>query len=46
MDRLRSDLDLNGSMEAMDQFSQRAFEIIAGERRRRRLMCQKNPEGS
>src|SRR6266436_2861869 len=32
MDRLRSDLDLNGSMEAMDQFSQRAFEIIAGER--------------
>ena len=32
MDRLRSDLDLNGSMEAMDQFSQRAFEIVAGER--------------
>ncbi len=32
MDRLRSDLDLNGSMEAMDQFGQRAFEIIAGER--------------
>jgi hypothetical protein len=32
MDRFRSDLDLNGSMEAMDQFSQRAFEIIAGER--------------
>jgi len=32
MDRLRSDLDLNGSMEAMDQFSQRAFEIIAGDR--------------
>src|SRR2546426_7121603 len=30
MDRLRSDLDLNGSMEAMDQFSQRAFEIVAG----------------
>jgi hypothetical protein len=32
MDRLRSDLDLNGSMEAMDQFSQRAFEIVAGGR--------------
>lgn len=32
MDRLRSDLDLNGSMAAMDQFSQRAFEIVAGER--------------
>jgi len=32
MDRLRSDLDLNGSMEAMDQFSQRAFDIVAGGR--------------
>ncbi len=32
MDRLRSDLDLNGSMEAMDQFSRRAFDIVAGGR--------------
>ncbi len=32
MDKLRSDLDLNGSMEAMDRFGQQAFDIIAGER--------------
>jgi hypothetical protein len=32
MDRMRSDLDLSGSMEAMDRFGQRAFDIIAGER--------------
>jgi hypothetical protein len=32
MDRFRSDLDLNGSMEALDQFGQRAFDIIAGGR--------------
>jgi len=32
MDRLRNDLDLSGSMEAMDRFGQRAFDIVAGER--------------
>jgi uncharacterized protein DUF1501 len=32
MDRLRSDLDLSGSMEALDRFGQRAFDIVAGQR--------------
>ncbi len=30
MDQLRSKLDASGGMEAMDRFSQRAFEIVAG----------------
>jgi len=45
MDRLRSALDLNGSMEAMDQFSQRAFDIIAGERAQRAFdLSKESPE--
>src|SRR5437899_11316015 len=43
MDRLRSDLDLNGSMEAMDKFSSRAFEIIAGGRAQEAFDLSKEP---
>src|SRR5438445_2472112 len=43
MDKLRSDLDLNGSMEAMDKCSSRAFEIIAGGRAQEAFDLSKEP---
>jgi len=32
LDRLRKNLDLSGSMQALDRFSQQALDIVAGER--------------
>jgi len=32
MDRLRADLDASGRMEALDRFSQQAFDVVAGGR--------------
>lgn len=44
MDRLRSDLDGTGSMEAMDRFGQQAFEMVAGRKAQDAFDISKEPE--
>jgi len=43
MDKLRSDLDLSGSMEALDRFGQQAFDIVAGQRAQNAFDLSKEP---
>src|SRR5262249_19289089 len=42
-DRLRRDLDLGGSMTAMDRFEQQAVEIVAGQRAQQVFDLSKEP---
>jgi hypothetical protein len=43
-DRLRRDLDLNGSMEALDHYGQQAVEMVVGPRAREAFDINKEPE--
>jgi len=43
MDRLRGDLDLSGSMEALDRFGQQAFDLVAGQRAQTAFDVSKEP---
>ena len=43
MDRLRADLDGTGQMEALDRFSQQAFDIVAGSRAQEAFDLSKEP---
>ena len=42
-DRLRSDLDQNGSMEALDSYGQQAVELVTGDRARHAFDLSKEP---
>ena len=44
LDSLRSDLDLSGSMGALDRFGQAAVEMVSGERAREAFDLSKEPE--
>lgn len=44
VDRLRRDVDLSGSMEAMDKFGQQAVEVVLGDRARQAFDVSKEPE--
>ena len=44
VDRLRRDLDLSGSMEAMDKFGQQAVDIVLGDRARKAFDVSEEPE--
>lgn len=43
MDQLRGDLDLSGSMAALDRFGQQAFDLVAGERAQLAFDLSKEP---
>jgi uncharacterized protein (DUF1501 family) len=43
MDKLRADLDTSGQMEALDRFSQQAFDIVAGSRAQEAFDVSKEP---
>ena len=45
MDRVRADLDATGQMEALDRFSQQAFDIVAGSRAQEAFDLSKEPAG-
>ncbi|MCO6455955.1 MAG: DUF1501 domain-containing protein [Pirellulaceae bacterium] len=44
LDQLRSDLDLDGSMQALDYYSQQAVEMVVGQRARDALDIRREPE--
>jgi hypothetical protein len=43
MDRVRADLDTTGQMEALDRFSQQAFDIVAGSKAQEAFDLSKEP---
>jgi len=43
MDRLRSELDASGAMEALDRFGQQAYDMVAGERAQAAFDLSKEP---
>jgi uncharacterized protein (DUF1501 family) len=43
MDRVRADLDATGQMEALDRFSQQAFDIVAGNKAQEAFDLSKEP---
>ncbi len=46
MDRLRRDVDASGTVEAMDRFSQQAFDIVAGGRAQEAFDLSREPAGT